>query len=110
MEKRVKDHHRKLKKEAKKNRDPNVKRKKPIAVIPGNVPFKDQIIQEAKEMKQKELERKKLLKSILRGDTDIKTVINEKPQFKLNKKKKPIKLKKAASSTTTTKVESMQCD
>lgn len=100
-----------MKRQAKKNRDPTAKRKKPMSIIPGNVPFKDKIIQEAKETMERENERKKLLKSILRGDTDIKSIINDKTSIKLNAKKRPIKLKKpTASTSSTTTDETMQCD
>lgn len=116
----MKDHHRKLKRQAKKNRDPTAKKKKSTGLIPSNVPFKDKILQEAKELKDKEIERKKLLKGVLNGKIKMDAIINEKPIFKLNSKKKPIKLKKSInskvndstgeSSKQTNNDESMQCD
>lgn len=117
VEKKVKDHHRKLKKQAKKNRDPNAKRKKPVAVIPSNVPFKEKIIQEVKEMRERETERKKLLKSVLSGQVKMDTIIRERPVVKLNSKKKPIRVKwttpatsTATPSTSKQAEETMQCD
>lgn len=124
----MKDHHRKLKKQAKKARDPNAKRKKPVAVIPSNVPFKEKIIQEVKEMREREAERKKLLKSVLSGKIKMDAIIKERPLVKLNSKKKPIRMKwpAAAASTATSTAstatsnptpstskqpeETMQCD
>ena len=125
----MKDHHRKLKKQAKKSRDPNAKRKKPIAVIPSNVPFKEKIIQEVKEMRERESERKKLLKSVLSGKIKMDAIIKERPVVKLNSKKKPIRMKwpaavsSTAASTTSSPTtaaptpstskqpeETMQCD
>lgn len=117
----MKDHHRKLKKQAKKNRDPNAKRKKPVAVIPSNVPFKEKIIQEAKEQKEREVERKKLLKGVLSGQIKMDAIIKDKPLVKLNSKKKPIRMKwvsasassaatAATPSTSKQTEETMQCD
>lgn len=117
----MKDHHRKLKKQAKKNRDPNAKKKKPVAVIPSNVPFKDKIIEEVKQMREREAERKKLLKSVLNGKIKMDAIIKDRPLVKLNSKKKPIRVKwPAASSTATSSTpaastskqaeETMQCD
>lgn len=116
----MKDHHRKLKKQAKKNRDPNAKKKKPVAVIPSNVPFKEKIIQEVKEQKEREIERKKLLKSVLSGKIKMDVIMKEKPIVKLNSKKKPIRVKWTTPSSTATAdtpstskqtaEESMQCD
>jgi nuclear GTP-binding protein len=54
IEKRVRDHHKKLKKQAKKN--PPQKKKKKDPGIPNSLPFKDKILQEAEERKQRAAE------------------------------------------------------
>jgi len=54
IEKKVRDHHKKLKKQAKKN--PPQKRKKKDPGIPNSLPFKDKILQEAEERKQQAAE------------------------------------------------------
>ena len=106
-----------MKRDAKKKRDPTAKRKKPISVIPSNVPFKEAIIQEAKELKEKEIERKRLLKCLLSGQIKMDAIVKEKPVFKLNSKKKQIKIKKSVTSLSTVTLltnksnnEAMQCD
>jgi len=57
VEKKVRDHHKKLKKEMKKNPGKFKKSKKDPGV-PGNCPFKDKVLEEAKAMVQKRAEEK----------------------------------------------------
>ncbi|KAF9903535.1 Guanine nucleotide-binding protein-like 3 [Linnemannia zychae] len=57
IEKRVKDHHRKLRKDAKSNPNAHHKNKKDPG-IPNNFPFKEQILQQIADQKMKEQEAK----------------------------------------------------
>lgn len=75
VEKKVRDHHRKMKKEGKKNG--LMKRKNKPVTIPNNVPFREQIVREANALKEREKERKKLLKSLLKGDISIEKIVKQ---------------------------------
>ncbi|KAI3629807.1 hypothetical protein MIR68_011242 [Amoeboaphelidium protococcarum] len=77
IQKKVRDHHKKLKKDAKKN--PQIRRKPKQIGIPNSLPFKDAIlrqVEEAKQEKQQERdaqrkasqERKQLKKSAVKAD------------------------------------------
>ncbi|KAK3833772.1 MAG: GNL3L/Grn1 putative GTPase-domain-containing protein [Linnemannia elongata] len=57
IEKRVKDHHRKLRKDAKSSPNAHHKNKKDPG-IPNNFPFKEQILQQIADQKMKEQEAK----------------------------------------------------
>lgn len=64
IEKKVREHHKKLKKLAKKNNTQKPKPKDPG--IPNSLPFKDEVIREAIEAKRVEDERKELLREEFR--------------------------------------------
>ncbi|KAI9232652.1 MAG: guanine nucleotide-binding protein-like 3, N-terminal domain-containing protein, partial [Podila humilis] len=57
IEKRVKDHHRKLRKDAKSNPNAHHKNKKDPG-IPNNYPFKEQLLQQIADQKLKAAEEK----------------------------------------------------
>ncbi|KAG9067263.1 Coproporphyrinogen-III oxidase [Linnemannia hyalina] len=65
IEKRVKDHHRKLRKGAKANPNAQYKNKKDPG-IPNNFPFKEQILQQIADQKMKEQEAKDQAKEVRR--------------------------------------------
>jgi len=77
IEKKVKEHHKKLKKEKKKNPGKFTKSKKDPGV-PGNCPFKDQIIAEAKEMVAKREEAKE------KRRIELKELRKQSKQNKMN--------------------------
>ena len=131
VEKKVRDHHRKQKKDAKKARSSGIfKRKDKALGIPSNVPFKEQIIQEAKQMKDRVKERKKLLKGLLKGDAKMTKLCNEPVastsfqkgrknrinRNKLNKDKQPVSASAASVAQKTTPAaatsndDTMQCE
>jgi len=62
--KKVREHNRKKNKEARKN--PNAIRKKKDPGIPKSLPFRDQIIKEIEEAKEKERERKIMIREEFR--------------------------------------------
>lgn len=115
----MRDHHRKKKREQKKARaEGTIQKRNPKGVtIPNTVPFKDQILKEARELYEHEQERKKLLKGMLRGDLTMKQLACDPPKNgkyraqKLEKNKKKNKVTKLTASTSnSTKSDSMQCD
>lgn len=60
IEKKVREHNRKVRKQAKKNGSKKAKRKDPG--VPANLPFKDEVIREAQAANEREKERKQLLR------------------------------------------------
>lgn len=64
IEKRVKEHSRKLRKESRKN--PSFKKKQKLVEIPNSLPFKEKIIDEVKEHQKQAEEQKKALKKQLK--------------------------------------------
>lgn len=115
MEKKVREHHRKQRREQKKSRETGgiKKRNSKGMTIPNTVPFKDQIIQEAKQLKQHEQERKRLLKGMLKGTISMSQLAcDNKPKTKPKKtnKKKSTSTASTVEPTSSAKTESMQCD
>ncbi|KAF9019173.1 hypothetical protein CPC16_009631 [Podila verticillata] len=87
IEKRVKDHHRKLRKDAKSNPNAHHKNKKDPG-IPNNYPFKEQLLQQIADQKLKAAEEKERQKLARRATQD-----------------KARQLKKGANKTNNTNTE-----
>ncbi|KAG0359904.1 hypothetical protein BG005_011875 [Podila minutissima] len=103
IEKRVKDHHRKLRKDAKSNPNAHHKNKKDPG-IPNNYPFKEQLLQQIADQKLKAEEEKERQKLARRAAQDKARQL-KKGANKTNNTEKTAKSKSTDASKSTEKAK-----
>ncbi|KAF9304420.1 hypothetical protein BGZ74_001594 [Mortierella antarctica] len=104
IEKRVKDHHRKLRKDAKSNPNAHHKNKKDPG-IPNNYPFKEQLLQQIADQKLKAEEEKERQKLARRAAQDKARQLKKGANKSNNNTEKTAKSKSTDASKSTEKAK-----